>query len=173
VCCPPIQSRPPYYFPPSYPDREASLFITLPGLLCLYACMRYIIQPQLPPTICFGEEGCLLFVHPTLSPVVVVFRLFWSVRVTGLKVFYSRPPYIYLCPHIIAFYYIIIAFKAFNFFFFLFARGLRPSCGAAMCNNTRSSSIHSAGYRLRFMYMSGREEKKGKKKEKKNKGVSD
>jgi hypothetical protein len=81
--------------------------------------------------------------------------------------------YIYLCPHIIAFYYIIIAFKAFNFFFFLFARGLRPSCGAAMCNNTRSSSIHSAGYRLRFMYMSGREEKKGKKKEKKNKGVSD
>lgn len=73
--------------------------------------------------------------------------------------------YIYLCPHIIAFYYIIIASKAFNFFFFLFARRLRPSCGAAMCNNTRSSSIHSAGYRLRFMYMSGRGKKKGKKKE--------
>lgn len=113
VCCPPIQSRPPYYFllpPPSYPDREASLFITLPGLLCLYACMRYIIQPQLPPTICFGEEGCLLFVHPTLSPVVVVFRLFWSVRVTGLKVFYSRPPYAYSMP---AYYCILFHYYSF------------------------------------------------------------
>ena len=35
-----------------------------------------------------------------------------------------------------------------------------PSCGAAMCNNTRSSSIHSAGYRLRFMCTC---RKKGKK----------
>ncbi len=99
--------------PPSYPDRGEP-FYNSPWTSCLYACMRYIIQPQLPPTICCGEEGCLLFVHPTLSPVVVVFRLFWSVCVTGLKVFY-RPPYT-ICPHIIAFYYIIIAFKAFNFF---------------------------------------------------------
>lgn len=34
-----------------------------------------------------------------------------------------------------------------------------------MCNNTRSSSIHSAGYRLRFMYMSEKAKKEGKKKE--------